>query len=204
MRKRRFLLTAGVALLCTAALAAAFKPRHIPARITPELVVPVLRDGDIICRLGNRVWSSWFSDMSPVDKRFSHMGIVCIRDDEITVINAEGRAAQGADFVNETKLTDFLDIALATGVYRAKGVDGSLISRTAASFAGRPFDWKFDMEDEASIYCTELLYAVMRRIAPEIRLATVFQKELGKTIIPPEACTQPEYFTEVLYVRAGR
>ncbi|MDR1287842.1 MAG: hypothetical protein LBK08_09565 [Treponema sp.] len=100
--------------------------------------------------------------------------------------------------------TDFLDIALAAGVYRARDVDGSLVSQTAVSFTGRPFDWKFDMDEEASIYCTELLYAVMRRVAPEIRLATVFQKELGKTIIPPESCTRPEYFTEVLYVTAGR
>jgi hypothetical protein len=96
-----------------------------------------------------------------------------------------------------------LEIALAAGVYRAHNIEGSRIAETAALFIGRPFDWQFDMDDEAALYCTELLYAILKRLAPNIQLATFFQKELAKTLIPLEACTRSEHFTEVLYIAAG-
>jgi hypothetical protein len=204
MTRRRFMALVFVVISCIAAVVCflSLKPRHIAAPITEEMIASHVQDGDVICRLGNRMWSSWFSEFSGEDRRFSHLGIIHRNDDEIAVINAEGLAVQGKDYVNEVSLEEFLEIAIAAGVYRARDIAGSDISEAAAFFKGRPFDWQFDMDEDNTIYCTELFYAVVKRIAPEIQIKTVFQKELSKNIIPLEACTQSEHFAEVFYITA--
>jgi hypothetical protein len=162
-------------------------------------VAPYLRDGDIVCRLGDRLWSLYFSALSITDKRFSHLGIVHIEGETVTVINAEGLAVEGRDFVNEVSLQEFLNIARAIGVYRSKDIEGRLIANTALAYKGRPFDWKFDLLEENTIYCSELLYVILKQIAPAVHLETVFQKEIGKEILPLESVSRSEYFEEVYY-----
>jgi len=169
-------------------------------RISAEDISMCLKDGDIICRLGDRLWALYFKDISLNDKRFSHVGIIRIIDNKITVINAEGRAVQGKDFVNEVDLDEFLEIAKAIGIYRLKDYDGKIISSAALEYIGYPFDWNFDLEEKNKIYCTELLYVVLKKVAPEIELKKIFQKKLKKEIIPLEAYSNSEYFNEVLYV----
>jgi hypothetical protein len=169
-------------------------------RIYPEDISTYLKDGDIICRLGDRLWSLYFKDISLSDKRFSHLGIIRIRDNKITVINAEGRAIQGKDFVNEVDLDEFLKIAAAIGIYRLNDYDGKLISSAAMEYIGYPFDWNFDLEDKNKLYCTELLYIILKKIAPEIELKRLYQKELKKEIIPLEAYSNSGYFNEILYI----
>jgi len=62
-------------------------PRGKPiTKINTEPVFEVVKDGDIICRLGDRFWSHVFKDFSIEDKRFSHIGIIRILNDHITVI----------------------------------------------------------------------------------------------------------------------
>jgi hypothetical protein len=175
-----------------------------PKRIYAKDISAYLKDGDILCRLGDRLWSRYFKDISLTDKRFSHLGIIRIIDDKITVINAEGRAIAGKDFVNEVDLDDFLEIAKAIGIYRLNDFDGKIISSAAMEYIGYPFDWNFDLNDENKIYCTELLYIVLKKAAPEIEIKKIFQKELKKEIIPLEACSDSEYFTEILYVSTER
>jgi hypothetical protein len=137
--------------------------------------------------------------MSPVDKRFSHLGIIRINENKITVIHAEGRAIEGKDFVNEVELDEFLEIAKAIGIYRINNYDGNIVSSAAMEYIGYPFDWNFDLADENKIYCTELLYVILQKIAPEIELQRILQKELKKEIIPLEACSNSDYFTEILF-----
>ncbi|MCL2806412.1 MAG: hypothetical protein FWD26_10785 [Treponema sp.] len=167
--------------------------------IQEQEIVSFLKDGDIICRLGNRPWSVLFKNLSPNEKRFSHLGIVRIRDDVITVINAEGLSIEGRDVVNEVTLKEFLKTALSAGIYRMRNIEGEKISDTALEYLGRPFDWQFDMIEDENIYCTELLYIVLKRLDPEIKLNTTWVKEIGKDIIPLDVCSQLEYFVEVGY-----
>jgi hypothetical protein len=56
------------------------------------------------------------------------------------------------------------------------------------------------MRDESKLYCTELLYVVLKRLLPDLNLHTVYMKGLDKQIIPPEAISQSEYFSEVYFV----
>lgn len=203
MKKRA--LIAGIFAVLILALCATIKL----LQSTPHPTIPAhdiaehLQDGDIICRLGDRLWSTYFKDISDIDKRFSHLGIARITDDGITVINAEGRSTEGKDSVNESGLDEFLASAVAVGIYRLQNHDGKALSTAAMDYIGYPFDWNFDLQDDTKLYCTELLYAVLKKISPEIQLLTIFQKELNKKIIPLEAVSNSEYFKEVVYIKSG-
>jgi hypothetical protein len=204
LRHKRWALIAGTCIFLVPALFSFVKMPHLaraeaPPKLYASDISVYLKDGDIICRLGDRLWSYYFKDISPLDKRFSHLGIIRINNGKITVIHAEGRAIQGKDFVNEVDLDEFLEIAKTVGVYRLNGYDGETISSAAMGYIGYPFDWKFDLKDEDKIYCTELLYVVLKKIAPEIELRRIYQKELNKEIVPLEACSNSEHFSEVLF-----
>jgi hypothetical protein len=162
----------------------------------------IVRDGDVILRLGDRLWSRMFMDVSPTDRRYSHLGVARVAGGRATVIHAEGAAAHGVDGVREDALEEFVSVAKAVGVYRARGVDGGLISAAAAECLGVPFDWRFDMDDGSSLYCTELLYVALRRAAPGLELATVGVGSQGKRVIPLEAVSASEHFEEVRYAAA--
>lgn len=159
----------------------------------------IIEDGDIILRLGNRFWSQIFRDMSLEDRRFSHLGIIRVYNDQISVIHAEGTAAIGEDFVREDTLEDFLKVARSIGIYRIKGLDGSKISNLALEYIGIPFDWQFDMQDNYKIYCTELLYLILKELKPEIELSTQYIKALGHYIIPIDAITNSNYFSKIYF-----
>jgi hypothetical protein len=165
-----------------------------------EELLKIIKDGDIICRLGDRLWSQVFKDISTEDRRFSHLGIIRINDGEASVIHSEGDTGHGRDFVNEAPLDEFIKIARAIGIYRVNDIDGSQISNLAVEYLGIPFDWKFDLNDKSKIYCTELLYIILKRITPEIELNTVYVREIGRDIIPLDAVSKSSHFTEIYYI----
>jgi hypothetical protein len=157
-----------------------------------------IQEGDILCRLGDRTWSLYFKGLSKEDKRFSHLGVVHKGGGGITVINAEGLAWKGKDSVNEVPLNDFIRQARMLGLYRLDGVDGGKIVREAMTLIGRSFDWDFNLNDADKVYCTELLYVVLKKIAPEISLTTIHK--FGRDIIPLEAVSASPQFTEILFL----
>jgi hypothetical protein len=201
-RKRRPLIIGGAILVIITLVVIITPGKRRPKGleyVREQEIIPSLKDGDIICRLGDRPWSFFFKEISPKDKRFSHLGIVRINNGVISVINAEGSALEGRDQVNEVSLTDFLKVARSIGIYRLRDFDGGLISKTALEFKGRPFDWQFDMNEDDKLYCSELLFVIIKKLRPEIELNTIWLKELGKYIIPVDVCSQSDYFIEVGY-----
>jgi hypothetical protein len=204
----KFYKKALIAALFVFVLAAALflltkKPQIEPEKvIRAEDITVDLQNGDIICRLGDRLWSRYFRDISLFDKRFSHAGIIRVNGEKITVINAEGLAAEGRDFVNEVDLDEFLSIARAAGVYRVNDNGGEIIASKAVRYKGRPFDWHFDLEDENELYCSELLYAVLKETHPEIQLKKIYLGEIKKEVIPIEAFSDSRYFSEIFYAAA--
>jgi hypothetical protein len=175
--------------------------KRLPQTIVEAVdVLPHLQDGDVICRLGDRIWSAFIKDISPGDRRFSHVGIVRIRGDSIAVINAECLVSEREERVNEVSLPEFLKVAKAVGVYRANFIDGSVISDNAVQYLGRPFDWKFNADDDTEIYCTELLHIIIKNTAPEYSLETKSVRGFGVTVIPLEAVSNSDDFDEILYI----
>jgi hypothetical protein len=205
-RNRKYYVLAGIivfAILILAVAAFIMVPRGRPVELQrADALLGIVRDGDIICRLGDRFWSKYLKDMSVADKRYSHIGVARTSGGEITVIHVEGTTTLGKDHVKEEPLGDFIKIARAIGIYRVKDVEGSQISNTAMKLLGVPYDWQFDMHDESKIYCTELLHVIFKRVKPDLELRTVYVKELGKEIIPLEAISNSEYFSEIYYVAA--
>jgi hypothetical protein len=165
-----------------------------------DKIANIVKDGDVICRLGDRFWSQFFKDVSVVDRRYSHTGIIHINNGIITVINAEGDTGHGRDFVNEITLENFLKIARTVGIYRIRNIDGNQISKLAMEYIGVPFDWQFDLCDESKLYCTELLYVLLKRLSPNLKLNTIYIKEIDKEIIPLEAISMSEHFSEIYFV----
>jgi hypothetical protein len=125
------------------------------------------------------------------------MGIIHINNEKITVIHSEGTTEIGKDVVKEETIDDFIKIARTIGIYRVKNADGSQISNMVKDYIGVPFDWHYDIEDGSKIYCTELLYLVLKRLAPTVKLNTIFIKEIGKEIIPLDSISRSEHFSEV-------
>jgi hypothetical protein len=165
-----------------------------------EMLFESVKEGDIICRLGDRLWSQYFRDISIEDKRYSHMGIIQINNNQVTVIHAEGTTKTGRDFVKEERLNDFIKAARSIGIYRINNFDnGNKIANLAIEYLNTPFDWQFDMNNDTKIYCTELLYVILKRVLPETKLKTIYIKELGKDIIPLDAISNSEYFSEIYW-----
>jgi len=203
MHKRKVYVLSGIGIfiiLIASTIIYILMPRGKPViLLKSNEIFDILNDGDIICRLGDRFWSQLFKDTSIKDKRYSHLGIIRIINGLITVVHAEGTTDTGKDFVKEQTFDDFIKIARAIGIYRTKNIDGIQISNTVIEYLGAPFDWKFDMDDESEIYCTELLYLVLKRLMPEIELKTIYIKELEKKIISLEAISNSEYFSEIYF-----
>jgi len=166
-------------------------------------IVSFLKDGDIILRLGDRPWSMLFKNLSPNDKKFSHLGIVRIRNNIISIIHSEGLITEMKGYVKEESLKDFLKPAQSVGVYRLRMIEGEKISDAALKYKGFNFDWQFDMNEDNNLYCTELLYVILKKLAPEVKLNTIWLKEIGKYIIPIDIYSQSEYFIEILYKQAN-
>jgi len=206
IRKKKLLICSGAILCILLVVAAALgvfvaiRPQKAARKaIDAVTVIPYLKDGDIILRLGDGPLSPAFKDLSSTDKRFSHLGIVRIREDAISIINAVGSLMDKDKGVDEVPLDMFLQVAKELGIYRAKCADGTEISDKAVTYIGYPFDWGFDITDDSKIYCTELLYAVLKSVAPEYQLATLYFDKLEKNVIPLDSVSNSADFDEIAY-----
>ena len=162
-----------------------------------DYIYAISRDGDIICRMGKGIWSDKIADLSEKDKRFSHVGIIRKSNNQITVINADGTATQKRGFVNEDSLESFLKDSSMIGIFRTNDVDGHLISNVAFEYIGVPFDWNFDLDDVHELYCTELIYVVLKDLESKIQLKKIFKNEIDKIIVPLDAISNSIDFTEI-------
>jgi uncharacterized protein YycO len=191
------LFFAGVAAAGALVIIALHFKRMVLVQDYLDALTSSAEDGDIICRLGDRTWSLYFKGLSKRDKRFSHLGIIHHKDEAIMVINAEGRAWAGKDYVNEVALREFITPARMIGLYRLDNADGKKIAEEALKMIGKPFDWDFDLHNADKLYCTELLYVVLKKTVPEIELETVHT--FRRNIVPLEAVSNSTQFKEVLF-----
>jgi hypothetical protein len=175
-------------------------PVMVSGFIRPSMVIPYLQDGDIILRMSDGQWSSIFSDYSLTDKRFSHLGIVRMRDDNIIMINSVGSIANKNMGVSELSLEYFLKVAKSIAIYRIKSADSTVISDTAVKYIGCPFDFDFDLNDDSKIYCTELLYVALKAAKSEQLLKTRYVEDLGKEVIPLESISNSPDIEEIVYI----
>ena len=165
-----------------------------------EVIFNYLEDGLIICSLGNNLWSDYFANLSTTDKRFSHMGIIRVNDGNISVIHSSGTIKLGNDFVKEEPFDLYISDIRAIGLYKLNDIESYKVVQKAINYIGVPFDWQFDMLDDSKLYCTELLYVILKSIEQPIELETVFVEKFNNNIIPLEAISNSPYFKEVFYI----
>ncbi|MCL2043084.1 MAG: hypothetical protein FWG89_02980 [Treponema sp.] len=163
-------------------------------------VIPYIQDGDIILRMAEGTWSMVFREYSPVDKRFSHLGIVRMRDNRITIIQSMGSFTNPNLGVEEIPLYRFMSVASAIGIFRLRGADGTVISDTAIQYMDRLFDFDFDHTDDSKVYCTELLYLALKPLQLEHILPTVYAEEVNRQIIPMDSVSNNPAFDELAYI----
>ena len=204
MKKRKiiFLIFGIILLLIITGIIILFSPRK-PAEtvIDSSHIIPHLLDGDIILRQGDATYSAMFSDVSLTDKRFSHLGVARIRDDEISVIHSIGNILRPNAGVRKYSLELFLRNAMSVGIFRFRHADGSLISDKSLDFINRPFDWDFDISDDSKIYCTELMHVILEDIAPEYKLTTLFLDSISKEVIPLDSISASDLFDEIFFIK---
>ena len=202
-RKKKLILITGGILLLVLVLGVYFIifPRIEDSSITSVIsaagVLPYLNDGDVILRMSDAAWSEVFSNFSTTDNRFSHLGIVRIRGGTITIIHSLGSIRNRTKGVEETSLDAFLEAANAIGIFRVQSVEGSIISDTVMEYLGRPFDWSFDLNDDSRIYCTELLYVVLKKTGLEHLLSTIFLERINREVIPLDSISNSPHFIKI-------
>ena len=169
-----------------------YRIRQIPPPPNVKNIRPLLRNGDVILRSGIGLWSNLFRSSNTVDKRFSHVGIIRISSDSsVHVIHAEGDDTSGKGIVFEDTLEHFVGKSDKIGLGRLRiGVPNRFVD-SAMTFLGRPFDWKFDKNDDTAVYCTELIDLSLRKMNSSLHLPE------HKGLILPEACLDPVYFVEI-------
>ncbi len=163
--------------------------------LTCEIAV---REGDLIMRHGNGLWSDFIRERNLSDKRFSHVGII-VRggnaEAEFFVIHADCDAA-GAGAVRKEPLADFLREAKRIGVFRPRGnVSAGAAAKAAETFLGRPFDRAFNLENDDELYCTELIFRAFREADPNFTAKTITLA--GREIVPADAFIAPELADEL-------
>ena len=127
-----------------------------------EIPQEALQNGHVICRYGDGIWSDWIIELNQRDRRYSHIGVLSVKEGKATVIHADTTdrfAISGK--VLEEPLETFTEQARRIGIFRLKGVDPAQLVQCARHYLGRPFDWKMDATEKDSLYCSELIKAAI-------------------------------------------
>ena len=155
---------------------------HVPPTM-PDSVYNKLQDGDIIMRKGTGPLS--FHIMNATEEDYSHCGIIVKEDDKWRVIHAMGGSVSKGDVdgMQMADLTEFVRYAADSMMYicRAKFEDslGPKIRDKAYDYLATeaPFDHSFNLFEHDRIYCSELVFLILRDITGENQMNIRKKKE---------------------------
>lgn len=153
-----------------------------------------LRNGDLILRHGNGIWSNFIREKNFSDKRFSHIGILVKEDGSFFVIHADSDGA-GNGVVAREPLKDFVAGARRIGIFRLKKACADSVAEAAKTFVGLPFDRNFNLSDASKLYCSELVWRAMKSAFPNFEPKTF--ELCGQKIISIDALVPAEYAVEL-------
>ena len=166
----------------------ACRGKYTTEKQQPIYNISDIQDGDIVYRLGNGFFSDFFRDMSHVEKKFSHVGIIhkTMKMDSVFVIHAEADDYSGIGFVKKEPIDIFLKNVRDWAVYRltTKKEYQKKISDYAFQYhkMNIPFDTAFNETDSSSFYCSELVkHCVNNALSTELIKAKTVKN--GKAFI---------------------
>jgi len=158
--KISFLTLLAAAAAIVAAKSIFFDKTTLNTVAQQQSICKTAREGDLLLRLGQGLWSELFRKKSPEVQEFSHAGIIKWEGGKVFVIHAEANSLTGHGFVRKDSLESYLNEAVSWAVYRLKGSaqENEALAKNAESLLGTPFNWRFDMADTTTLYCTQLVY----------------------------------------------
>jgi hypothetical protein len=166
-------------------------------------IIPYIEDGDFILSSENHLSSYYIRSLCATDKRFSHSGIIYKKDGIISVIGSEGLEVKNKNIrfgVMKISLEEYLEDKNNIGIYRAKSKKRNAYSAKALEYLGIPFDYKYTLDNENELYCTQLIQVVLRETNSHICLIPTYVQKEKKEIILPDAISASENFMEIKYV----
>ena len=116
------------------------------------------KNGDLICRLGNGYFSSFFQKLNGENSRFSHIGIVARDGDSLFVYHSEASEFSGVGEVMKISVSEFINESLEWEIFP---INDSLLGDKVVKWAefyrakNTPFDTDFDANNDSALYCTE-------------------------------------------------
>ena len=135
-----------------------------------------LVSGDLVCRLGNGFFSSYFKRYASEEEKYSHIGIISKENDSLFVYHSEASEFTGIGFVKRELLNSFLKGIETYDFYKLNFNDSinSRIVEQAKQYhcLKAPFDTDFNSSNDEKLYCTELI-------------ATSINKTLRDSVIKP-------------------
>lgn len=181
-RLQPFALAAALAAALCAAAVRAGEPdwrAECPAEV---------REGDIVLRRGDGIWTRFFVNASERDRRFSHVGIAVTAGKSPVIVHAEADDSSANGFVKAQPWSEFHKGSFMAGVYRIPGPEpiGRKIAEAAKKRIGTPFDPLFRLDDESRLYCSQLVRdAVNEAAGKELVRASL---KNGTPIVAIDAC----------------
>lgn len=128
---------------------------------TPNIKAYQLQSGDMVCRLGNGFFSNYFRKYASSAQKYSHIGIVEVTADSIFVIHTEASELTGIGYAKREPIQQFLRGITTFGFYRLQcnaQIRQRLLEKSKNYYQNKtPFDMDFNSEDDAKLYCTELV-----------------------------------------------
>lgn len=179
-----------------------------PAYYTDSLL-PAVRHGDLVVRMGTDLTSVLLAGTNPTDKRFSHAGILFVEQDTPWVYHALGGQLYAEGGVSREPLYVFAhpDHTRQLGVYRLDPQPPHLaaVQQQARQFWLRhiPFDGSFSLASKDSLYCTELVALCYESQGwPYAHFATIQVDNL--TYLPVQSLTGHAHMKPVLSKDYGK
>lgn len=120
-----------------------------------------LVSGDLVCRLGNGYFSSYFKEYASTEKKFSHIGIVSEENDSLYVYHSEASELTGIGFVKRELLSSFLYEIKTFEFYKLNfndSINYKIVEQVKHYYNIKvPFDMDFNSSNDKKLYCTELI-----------------------------------------------
>ena len=134
----------------------------------PSFPDSLFQSGDLIFREGRGFISTAFRKLSLIDPRYSHAGIIHREKEKIFVYHIIGGEGNSSGVIRK----DFLSIfcsplqSNAFGIYRTDQ-DGHKIDSLAGYYYSKKigFDPAFNLASDDKMYCTELLYKILKKVS---------------------------------------
>lgn len=139
---------------------------------TPTACTPShFQTGDLLFLRGSSLRTHVVLEADP-DSPYSHVGMIQRRGGLVLLLHAapDPPVPHGAAVVRVEPLTSVLRRAVHAAVYRPRSTEAEIdvAGDAARSYLGRPFDADLDLDSDAAIYCTELVWRAWEKAGVEL------------------------------------